>query len=146
MALVKPVLIDPNLLRPLAQTRWGANCIICDKPQSHWETPDLIDEKHVVVKKGGTLCALCFLYKSEWAVDREPELRAMVIEVEKLRAKEKATALVLKDTDKPAFLFEKDMAGRLVSLTDANQLLANIALFSRTMFMNAKQAAGRPAP
>ena len=109
--------IDTNYLIPLPKEQWWANCAHCDKPQARWR---LIDPNvRVEGKEHPTflLCAICFIYESNWGTN--PERKKELEDTIQRLAREM----------KRSFLY--DPAGRLLSSRDADDVLGSIALVSR---------------
>jgi len=104
---VRPVYLDPLLLRPLAPALWGISCSMCDKRQSVWELPS--------VKRGEPVCSLCWLYESEWGKGVREDIDALVRAVEVHKGE----------------IFRKTDDGRLWSCRDADRILGSIAVTSR---------------
>lgn len=111
MSSLRPVILDPRVLRPLPQALWGHACSKCDKTQSVWE----LFAGDPSRRKGEPICSLCWLYESEWGQERRSDIDAMIRAVE-----------VQAET-----IFRKRLDGRLWSCQDADRLMGSIAVVSR---------------
>jgi len=115
----QPLIIDPKVVRPLPPALWGHACSWCDKMQSVWEVFE-----DGAQKKGQPVCSLCWLYQSDWGRARRTDVDKMLRAVE-LTSRE---------------IFRRDDAGRLWSCSDADRILASIAVTSRVAAQRALMA------
>jgi hypothetical protein len=111
----KPLILNPNNLRPLPEAMWDVSCDKCDRRQARWEffpsdSPD--------ARKGFMICSLCWLYESEWGKKRREDIDQMIRDVEL-------------STEQ---IFQRAKGGLLWSCKDADRILGSIALTSR-MFL-----------
>lgn len=111
-----PLIIDTRFLRPMPKAMWGANCVNCDKSQSMWEMgpPD----------EPNPVCALCFLYESQWAEKRIDEVHGLVRDIEV-------------STGEKMLRSPGDNVS-LLSVKDANKVLGAIAMTSRMFALQDK--------
>ena len=103
-------LIDTSRLTPLVQNEWGAVCSECRQPQANWMWRQLAEG-------GSPICALCYLYKSEWGKTQGAALPTLVRELE----------------DGWDCRFETNTHGELKFIGDANRVLAALAYLSHTV-------------
>jgi hypothetical protein len=113
--LKKAIIIDHRLLRPLPKAGWNVACGTCSKPQARWEMGPPIEQK-VKGSEPVFVCAVCFLYESEWSVGRAGEVEALIEDIERERNTKHL----------------RDPEGRLFP-KDADSILAAIALASQTL-------------
>jgi len=98
-----------RFVNPLPQKLWGANCSLCDKPQSRW----------AILKVTPTpifLCGLCILHKSEWGKSNSPAVTSTVERIQ-------ATA------DRKFEMAD----GKLTRCSEADDVLGVIILVERTL-------------
>jgi hypothetical protein len=69
-------LIDTARLIPMPQDDWGAVCSECHYPRANWQwlTADLTT--------GTSICALCYLYNSDWGKAQGPAMSTLLKELE----------------------------------------------------------------
>jgi len=111
MRHVVPLVISPEILRPLPQVLWDVSCSICDKRQARWE------HCKSGVRKGIPVCSLCWLYESEWGSSRRSGVYGIVCDVEEMSGG----------------VFEKFENGRLMRCSDADRILSSIVVTSRIL-------------
>lgn len=107
-----PLVINPEYLRPLPESLWNVACDKCDKRQARWEFFPSDEPEN---DKGFMICALCWLYESEWGQNRREDIDEMIREVEKRAGQ----------------IFQRAKGNRLWSCKDADRILSSIALTSR---------------
>lgn len=143
---MKPLLIDTNLLLPYVdKSLHNTFCSSCDKPQAKWDMidPNLVDKQGNMRPTAFPVCSICFLYESNWGVDRKDQVREVVDEFERIRRADqdkkykeelearKKSGSVIVLPEPAAFSYSRDMAGRLSDIRDADNILLYIAWVSR---------------
>jgi len=110
--LLVPIEVDPRLTRPLPQALWDYSCHLCDKKQARWEvfSPD----KPFPQKKGTPVCAICWLYESDWGKKRAADIEVFIRAVE--------------DEASVRFLRQN---GRLSMCRDADRIFGAIVMTSK---------------
>jgi hypothetical protein len=93
----------------------------CDKVQARWALRDAVPEEGE--DEIYALCSLCFLYESNWGLNRQEEIEVLIKDVENRQDR--------------AFIRTKN--GRLLAPKDADQVLGSIALVSRIFEMRRKE-------
>lgn len=107
---IKELHIPARVLRPKQELI--LHCANCDKPQARWD---------VVIRneQGGydpqDICALCFLYESEWGQKRREQIDGVIARVEV----------------KKSLSYMRDPEQRLLLCADADKILGGIAVASR---------------
>lgn len=116
-----PLYVDTELLRPFQPKEPIGHCSQCDKLQARWRMIDPGEDMNQDgTPKSYVVCAVCFLFESRWGKNRVNRLNGMIARVE---AEKKAPML-------------RDTEGKLMSATDADRILAGIALTSRMFSMS----------
>lgn len=104
----KEFLPSLRLLVPLSQPQWGMNCSLCDKPQARWtlrvESPKVY------------ICGTCVLYETAWSEANQSAVEAAISNIRTAGKREL-----------PA------QGGRLLSPTDADDVLGVVILVDRTL-------------
>ncbi len=114
------LLVDTRYLEPLPQAMWDIACSRCDRRRARWQ---MTDPKLKRIEKGKeipqkfSICAICFLYASNWGLRRRKDIDALVVAVEKEKG----------------VLFSRDIGNRLVNGKDADLILGSIAYTSRRL-------------
>lgn len=111
-----PLIINPRLFRPLPEDMQGIACNSCEKTQAMWAMA-VPNENNGPSDEIYTVCALCFLYESEWGKSRAEDIELLIKDVEDQQ-------------DKPFFRTAK---GRLMFCEDADKILASIVLISKAV-------------
>lgn len=114
---LKPLYIPAHEVRPLAAAMRGMACCDCGKRQSVWEKTVEVGQE-----KGHPICSLCFLYKSPWAKDKQPDLALFI-------------AVVEQTSD---VWFEKTDDNKLAVCKDADRIMASIVLTTRLFTTRSK--------
>lgn len=112
------VLTHGKSLRPLPKVMWGTACTYCEKRQSRWT---------VVDEQAHTVCSICYLYQSPWAVDKRKEIDVFIAEVEA-------------SLGSP---FARNSEGNLSMFEDADRILGAVVMTSRLFEVQDKVAAAR---
>jgi len=115
-----PLVLNPAFVRPMPESMWGLACARCDKVQSKWELHEQVQvgDQLEVRKEFLPLCALCFLYESNWGQRRRKRLDHLIEEIEQSLGSK----------------FVMDIGGRLAFAAEGDRVLAAIALSSRFAF------------
>jgi hypothetical protein len=108
-------LIDTQRLIPLQPDLWGSICSDCQLPQSNWQW---LESSAVST----TICALCYLYKSEWGKAQSDFMESL-----------------LKDLEEGwSCKFLRSDEGKLKLIGDGNRVLATLAYLSRSIQLREK--------
>lgn len=107
---MKPLLINPSLLRALPKELGGIACSVCDKTQAKWEfrTKDVAEP----------VCSWCVLYASPWGDRHSEEISSLVAEISVERQRNGRPAIAV------------DSRGVIRHCSDADALLSAVQLFS----------------
>lgn len=116
------LLIHPKLLAPLRSPD-PVLCALCGVPRARLQYHVFEGEPgHLECRQTLFMCGLCFLYHSEWGKLRTVGVREVVDAYER----------------DLGTLYLRDLAGRLLSCTDADALVAAIAVASEQFFIAAQ--------
>ena len=114
--LFRPLLIDTERLKPLPSDMYNIACARCDQPRSKWA--------FLPVEAGPdgdplAMCSACFLYHSNWGINRKEDIAEFTKMVE----------------EEMGVTFARAEDGTLVETRDCDRLLGTIALTSRAFLM-----------
>jgi Pyruvate/2-oxoacid:ferredoxin oxidoreductase delta subunit len=112
--LKKPLLVDTSRLQPITEARLqDSECAHCRKTRARWLFKPIEDDKPLF------MCAVCWLYESEWSKNRREDLDALIADTEQ----------------EIGSLFSRDGEGRLNNGRDADRIMGAICALSRVMQM-----------